>query len=776
MSVSIKNSQFAKDGIHVTYSDNSSQNITFNNKLLTLDKALSVAGNATVSGLLASTTVANLNAVNISGDTSSSGALTVAGLTTVNNNLNVNGVTTLGNNLSVSGDSTVSQNSTVGGVLAVTGVSNLNNKLNVADDAEMKKELKVVGSSYLSTLNASGDASIGGQLNVTGVSTLGNNLNVSGNSVLTGTLNVGENVGMSKNLNIGGLLTVTGATSLSSSLAVSAAATFNNKLSVVGESNLAVLKVSEDATLSKKLNVTDVTTLGNNLTVSGVSNLNNNLNVTGAASLGNGLSVTGLSTLSGAAVVSQGLSVAANSHVSSSFGGDVSMGQNLTVTGTLGVTGESSFGAKVSAHSAEVTNGLTVNGGTTLNGALSVNSNTTFGQNVTVGGNLTVLGQTTSIQTTSLEVKDSAILIANGNQSDLIDTGVDIQYKSHNSGVPLYAGLKRRAGTGEFVLFQNSNKKIDQPAPSIPIDIYGEYFQFDLGSSKKVNTYGLRTTSYPVSEGILPPQLIKWTLLGSNDEKEWNIVERKDNNYSVQQQWSSNDRSWSNFDISTVTNRQYQYWRFVLEKYGSSGAVGKDQASYYNFAAYMKGEDGNYLTPNYDNTKVSPSLLLSGGQPVTPSAAEFFQKNFIRLITSDVQPDHHSIRLSPGMTADPYPNNFYAGSVTTSTFEVGQTVDQYAVLLADSFNCASDMNLKKNVVPLDGALNKIDHIRGVYHDWIDEKNDEHAIGVIAQEVQAVYPELVRHGADGYLSVNYPKLTAVLLQALKELKALVLSKQ
>jgi hypothetical protein len=65
-------------------------------------------------------------------------------------------------------------------------------------------------------------------------------------------------------------------------------------------------------------------------------------------------------------------------------------------------------------------------------------------------------------------------------------------------------------------------------------------------------------------------------------------------------------------------------------------------------------------------------------------------------------------------------------------------------------------------------------IRGVYHDWIDESQGGRQIGVIAQEIQAVYPELVMEGGNGYLSVNYPKLTAVLLQSVKELKALILS--
>ena len=97
------------------------------------------------------------------------------------------------------------------------------------------------------------------------------------------------------------------------------------------------------------------------------------------------------------------------------------------------------------------------------------------------------------------------------------------------------------------------------------------------------------------------------------------------------------------------------------------------------------------------------------------------------------------------------------------------SVDVYAELLADSFVSTSDKNLKKNIVELDNALENVEKMRGVYHDWIDEKqSQDKQIGVIAQEVQAVYPELVQQGDNGYLAVNYSKLTAVLLQSIKEM--------
>jgi hypothetical protein len=47
--------------------------------------------------------------------------------------------------------------------------------------------------------------------------------------------------------------------------------------------------------------------------------------------------------------------------------------------------------------------------------------------------------------------------------------------------------------------------------------------------------------------------------------------------------------------------------------------------------------------------------------------------------------------------------------------------------------------------------------------------EEHPIGVVAQEIEAVLPELVSTSKNGYKSVDYTKLTAVLIETIKELK-------
>jgi hypothetical protein len=88
----------------------------------------------------------------------------------------------------------------------------------------------------------------------------------------------------------------------------------------------------------------------------------------------------------------------------------------------------------------------------------------------------------------------------------------------------------------------------------------------------------------------------------------------------------------------------------------------------------------------------------------------------------------------------------------------------------------SDRRYKTNITPLSHTLDKIQNLRGMYYHWdksqYPEKafTDERQIGVIAQELEAQFPELVHTDDDGFKTVDYPKISAVLLTAVNELSA------
>ena len=77
----------------------------------------------------------------------------------------------------------------------------------------------------------------------------------------------------------------------------------------------------------------------------------------------------------------------------------------------------------------------------------------------------------------------------------------------------------------------------------------------------------------------------------------------------------------------------------------------------------------------------------------------------------------------------------------------------------------SDIKLKTNIKPLENSLDKVLQLRGVEYDRTDY--EVHQIGMIAQEVEQVIPDLVQEDSEGTKVLHYQNLTAVLVEAIKE---------
>jgi len=82
----------------------------------------------------------------------------------------------------------------------------------------------------------------------------------------------------------------------------------------------------------------------------------------------------------------------------------------------------------------------------------------------------------------------------------------------------------------------------------------------------------------------------------------------------------------------------------------------------------------------------------------------------------------------------------------------------------------SDIKLKTNIKPIENALEKVTKMRGVEFDRID-RNNEHQIGVIAQEIEEIIPEIVSDNF-GTKAVAYGNITAVLIEAIKEQQTMI----
>ena len=86
---------------------------------------------------------------------------------------------------------------------------------------------------------------------------------------------------------------------------------------------------------------------------------------------------------------------------------------------------------------------------------------------------------------------------------------------------------------------------------------------------------------------------------------------------------------------------------------------------------------------------------------------------------------------------------------------------------------ASDERYKKDVKPLENSLDKIKQLIPVKYEWKKDEypdksfQDGKQIGLIAQDVEKVFPQLVSTDSDGYKSIDYSKINVLLIEAIKE---------
>lgn len=113
---------------------------------------------------------------------------------------------------------------------------------------------------------------------------------------------------------------------------------------------------------------------------------------------------------------------------------------------------------------------------------------------------------------------------------------------------------------------------------------------------------------------------------------------------------------------------------------------------------------------------------------------------------------------------------YTSGNVGIGTISPQQKLDVSGQVQATSFNATSDFRLKKDIKPLELCLDKVCNLQGVEFVRKGDEDKKH-IGFIAQEIEKIVPEVVTTANDenGYKSVAYGNITALLVEAVKELR-------
>lgn len=178
---------------------------------------------------------------------------------------------------------------------------------------------------------------------------------------------------------------------------------------------------------------------------------------------------------------------------------------------------------------------------------------------------------------------------------------------------------------------------------------------------------------------------------------------------------------------------------------------GTGQTTYTDGQLLIGNTTGNTLTKATLTGTANQIIVTNGGGSITLSAPQSINT------ASSVQFGSFGVGT--------------AASGTTGEIRATNNVTAYY---------SSDRRFKENIRPIQNALASVDAIGGVMFDWTDEYIKEHGgedgyfvqkedFGVIAQDVQQVFPQAIRVREDGSLAVDYSKLVALAFAAIKELK-------
>lgn len=198
---------------------------------------------------------------------------------------------------------------------------------------------------------------------------------------------------------------------------------------------------------------------------------------------------------------------------------------------------------------------------------------------------------------------------------------------------------------------------------------------------------------------------------------------------------------------------------------GSGVATFLATPSSANFASAVTDETGTGLVVfNNSPTLLTPNIGTPSFAVMTNATgtAAGLTANIANNIT--VTDD-----TSTNSTFYPVIANGTTGAVAESVSSTKLTFNPSSGLLTSTdYNSSSDKRLKKGIKQIEGALEKVNKLKGVSFEW--KESGAQALGLIAQDVEKVIPELVTTDDNGFKGIRYNNIIAVLVEAIKEQQA------
>ncbi len=248
---------------------------------------------------------------------------------------------------------------------------------------------------------------------------------------------------------------------------------------------------------------------------------------------------------------------------------------------------------------------------------------------------------------------------------------------------------------------------------------------------------------------------LSWTTASGASDNDWtfNITDTADTTLMTGGRWGiarygntlygNADSTHVNLGVACTTGTSGQNYKYCTVGGGVGNTVSSDYATVAGGYADTAAGDFSFATGNQVRLTATADYTFGFGNNFTTStshAAIFYDATSEMKVGIQTTSPGNIITVKQSSTTDP---------------------------IADAWTTYSSKRWKTNIEPIGQALDKVERLNGVYYDW--KENGKHDIGMIAEDVGEVIPEVVAYEENGVdaKSIDYARLVALLVEAMKE---------
>ena len=459
---------------------------------------------------------------------------------------------------------------------------------------------------------------------------------------------------------------------------------------------------------------------------------------------------------------------------------------------TSGIYANSSFNAANTADQRAVTSGAYANSSYLHANASFIVANTkysssggTISGDVNITGNLNVTGNTITHSADDLIINDPLILLANNNPGNVLDLGFIAHYIE--GGVTKHTGLVRDSSANTFYLFDNYVPHIQETnildindatlrITTLRANLVSDsvlvrgYDVVDHTNSAYTQANTATTNAATADQKAVTSGVYANSAFGAANTADQRSVTSGAYANAAYIQANTATTNAATADQRAATSGVYANAAFGAANTASINAL---SAGSYANGAFTKANTATTNAATADQKAVTSGVYANAafGAANTASINALSAGSYANSAFS-VANSKINVSVSNDTTTNSdayYPTLSTITTGTLSTANVSSTKLYYnpstGQLNASNFNSLSDANKKKDIVTITDPIEKVIGLRGVSFRW--KENDVSAMGLIAQEVEMVIPDVVSTSSCGEKSVSYDSIIGLLVEAIKD---------